>query len=276
MPYKRGYKKRPSKKDPVVRRSDLQKALRAAPEMKMVSIRGSASIDAELSQPNQFVRLMNNISVGQGINNRIGDEITAQKLVIRGTIGLTYSDLELDPNNQPLPALTDEEFCQRFRIAIIKSKIINSDAQLLNSNAAESKVDKFLDDVDGGRPIENLTGTIRDMFDPINRDWFVVHKEWKKNLTLPLALGRTNNITSLYSAQTSNGMNSYWNFEYTLQFKGGKKLKFDVGPGSGGGTCQNFPYVMAIWRKSYSNIAPLSVKTLSFFDYTSQLFYTDA
>lgn len=275
MPYKRGYKK-PSKKDPVVRRSDLQKALRSAPEMKMVSIRGSASIDAELNSPNQFVRLLNNIPSGAQIDARIGDEVMAHKVVIRGTIGLTYSDLDLDPNNQPYPSLTDEEFCQRFRVAIIKSKIINSDAQLLNSNAAESKVDKFLSDVDGGRPILNQTGTIRDMFDPINRDWFVVHKEWKKNLTLPVAIARTNSGASIHGTPTSNGMNSYWNFEYTLQFKGGRKLNFDVGPGSGGGTCQNFPYVMAIWRKPYGNIAPMSVKTLSFFDYTSQVYYTDA
>ena len=55
-----------------------------------------------------------------------------------------------------------------------------------------------------------------------------------------------------------------------MVFKGGKKLLFE--PGSS--QVRNFPYVMALWRKPYSNNS-LSDKTLSFFDFTSQLFYTD-
>lgn len=272
MPPKKGYpKKRPksANKNPVVRKNDLKKALSKSVEVKMNSVRLSDSIEASLTSATQFMSLIPVMAQGTGIRERIGNEITAQKLVIRGTIGLTYGDLELDPTNQPLPYLTDQEFCQRFRLAIIKSKTIGNDIDLRNSGYTESHVAHFLADVNGGRPIENNANTIRDMFDPINRDWFVVHKEWKRNLTLPAAMGNT---TAGYIAgiPTANAMNSYWNFEYTMVFKGGKKLLFE--PSST--QCQNFPYVIALWRKPYSNNA-LTDKTLSFFDYTSQLFFTD-
>lgn len=273
MPPKKGYpKNRPksANKNPVVRKNDLKKALTKDVEVKMNSIRASDSIEAFLQGPNQFINICPPLDIGVGKRERIGDEVTAKKIVIRGTIGLTYSDLTLNPATQDLPYLTEQEFCQRFRVAIIKSKTFGSDADLRASTAIESHVNLFLDDLNGGRDIENTSGTIRDMFDPINRDWFTVHKEWTRNLTLPAAMARTQAGNNIAGTNTLNGMNSYWNFEYTMVFKGGKKLLFE--PQSS--HVRNFPYVMALWRKPYSNNA-LTDKTVSFFDFTSQLFYTD-
>jgi hypothetical protein len=266
---KRVYRRRPRKsKDPVIRKSDLKAALSKTREMKHVSIQSSTTVHPDCIVDTRLKPMLQHIAPGTQATQRVGDSVNLHKIVLKGVFTLTYNTNLATASVSP--SLVEQEYDQMFRLAIIKSKKHSSYEGFQNSLSSEQNLDVIMDSASGGRPLASATGTIRNMWDNINRRYFTVTKEFKRILTLPSAVGRTD---AGYIAGTplSGNHRSVWNVEYTLRFKNPFKVVYE----NGESVAQNFPYMLMFWRTPYSNLE-LTTKTASAFEYTSQAFYTDA
>lgn len=184
--------------------------------------------------------------IGQGTNEfqRIGNTIMLKKLVVRGYYMMNY----------PSSGSIDRRVCLRHMV--LKQKNCNSADQLINGGAS------FLNNT----ILEQATpyyGNISSFMTPINKTAFTVKKDLKKVKTL-----------GSYSAGASTGVDmsdSYWLFEYTINFGKGKELNYRT---SGAVQPADFPYFLAHSASplgTNSAMNPLNV----LFNMTTTAYYYD-
>ncbi len=191
-----------------------------------------------------LVKLLPDIQQGSREFDRIGNTIMLKKIVVRGYYMMNY----------PSGLSLDHRVCLRHMVLKQKNcnsadNILTGATQFLNNTILEQATPYY--------------GNIASFMTPINKTAFTVKKDLKKIKTL-----------GSFTAGASSGVDmqdSYWMFEYTLNFGKGKELNYRT---TGANQPADFPYFLAHSASplgSNSAMNPLNV----LFNMTTTAYYYD-
>lgn len=161
--------------------------------------------------------IMAPISQGTDEFQRIGNKITLKKIVMRG-----YYRLQFPVGN----ALN----CRILIRNLIMRQRNVSDARLLIDGVLNMNYGTILE------PANSYLGTIADYNTPINRDAFVVKKQFKRIMTAEYDASVVGSTPAIGTQDT------YVFFNYTMTFGKGKTLNYRTG---GATNPEDFPYFLA-------------------------------
>lgn len=184
------------------------------------------------------------IAQGDDEFQRQGNQITLKKIVMRGYYRIQY----------PVGSAIN---CRLLIRNFIMRQRSVEDAQLLLNGTLNMNYNNLLE------PANSYLGAVADYNTPINRDAFVVKKQFKRILTSEY------DSVALDAVGTQE---SYVFFNYTMTFGKGKELRYRTG---GATYPEDFPYFLA-HSASYlgSNIAP-SVGIIGFNLTSTPYFFDD-
>jgi len=163
------------------------------------------------------LQILSNIQQGTNETERIGNKITLKKIVIRG-----YYRLQFPVGN----ALNCRVL---IRNMILRQKNIN-DSSLITGPSAMMNYNTILE------PAGAYLGTIADYNTPVNRDSFVVKKQFKRIMTAEYDASVVGSTPALGTQET------YVFYNYTMTFGKGKSLNYRT---AGSTFPEDFPYFLA-------------------------------
>jgi len=176
------------------------------------------------------------ITQGTGENNRIGNEITLKKIVIRGYFKMT------------LPTGSAAASRILIRAAILRQRNV-LDAQSLTTGTINPNYTSMLE------PGASYTGSVGDYNTPWNKESFVVRKDFKRAVSTDFIPSPATNAEGLAE--------SYVFFNYTMTFGKGKKLNYRSDAAA---SAEDFPFWMALSATSMSSavVLPSGAVTLNY------------
>jgi len=185
------------------------------------------------------------ITQGSGENNRIGNEITLKKIVIRG-----YFKMNLPTGSAAASRIL-------IRAAVLRQRNV-LDAQSITSGVISANYTSMLE------PGNSYTGSVGDYNTPWNKESFVVRKDFKRAV----------NTDYIGSAGTdAEGLKeSYVFFNYTMTFGKGKKLNYRSDAAA---SPEDFPFWMALSATTMSSAVVLPSAAVSF-NYVATPYFYDA
>jgi len=157
------------------------------------------------------------ISQGTGEDQRIGNKITLKKIVMRGYYKINF------------PVANTNNCRVLIRNLIMRQRNINDASQITGANALMN-YNTILE------PASPYVGAVADYNTPINRDSFVVKKQFKRIMTAETDGSATSATAILGTSET------YVFFNYTMTFGKGKELNYRTG---GATFPEDFPYFLA-------------------------------
>ena len=167
-----------------------------------------------LTRTTNVVPILGNIVQGTGESNRIGNQITLKKIVVRGYYKMS------------IPTGTGLGSRILIRNAVMRQRNI-LDAATITSGTVGANYGIMLE------PGSAYTGAVADYNTPWNKDAFIIRKEYKRSITT--------DYTPATAANAEGLAESYVFFNYTMTFGKGKTLHYrsDVAAST-----EDFPYFM--------------------------------
>lgn len=160
-----------------------------------------------------LIQVLPNISVGTAENNRIGNQIRAQNLNIRGYIKL---DLNEVPDSTKLPNVM-------VRMLVVSMKTAGS---FTDAQAQSPKIGTLLKK---GGTTSTFSGLLQDLYAPINTDVFTVHYDKRFNLSQSYINSQGVTPPSTYFSQDISKTVKFFNINVRCK---NRLLKFDEDVGS--------------------------------------------
>lgn len=160
-----------------------------------------------------MIQIMPNITNGTADNARIGDQLRAQSLNIKGYVKLDVNELAL---NQAMPNVI-----VRLMIVSLKTKP--------NYTEATSSATPLAGLLKKGGTTSNFTGALQDIYAPINTDLWTVHSDRKIYLTQSYVQQFGGGTTQLFASDVSKTVKF---FNINVKCKN-KLLKYDANISSG-------------------------------------------
>lgn len=194
------------------------------------------------TRPNNVVGLLSSIVQGTGEDNRIGNQITLKKIVVRG-----YYRMNLPTGSSAASRIL-------IRNAVVRQRNI-LDARTLTTGTVALNYDILLENDSA------YTGSVGDYNTPWNKENFIVRKEFKRAISTDFISGSTN----------AEGLaESYVFFNYTMTFGKGKTLTYrsDVAA-----TPEDFPFFIVQSATAMSSAVVLPVGAVSFNMVATPYFY---
>lgn len=156
----------------------VKKILHKNAETKYVGITYNASFNNKITAPGDVIQILPDVPIGPTNNGRIGNKITPRGL----KVVVTLTSISANPG---------AGFTLLPRLFVLSAK------SLKEWTNVPSQVDltKLLDDGTGERP---FAGDITDYQAPVNKEYFIVHKDIKTKICLGTDeqnLGRTKTFT---------------------------------------------------------------------------------
>lgn len=195
-----------------------------------------------LTRTTNVVGLLSSIVQGTGEDNRIGNQITLKKIVIRG-----YYKMNLPTGSAAASRIL-------IRSAVMRQRNI-LDARTLTTGTVPLNYDILLENDSA------YLGSVGDYNTPWNKENCVVRKEFKRAISTDFISGSTN----------AEGLaESYVFFNYTMTFGKGKVLTYrsDVAA-----TPEDFPFFMLQSASAMSSAVILPVGAVSFNMVATPYFY---
>lgn len=152
-----------------------------------------------LTRTTNTLPIMATIAQGTGENQRIGNQITLKKIVIRGYYKMTL------PSGSALASR------YLIRNMIVRQRNIN-DAATITTGTISAAYGLILE------PSNGYLGSVSDYMTPVNKDAFVVRKEYKRSISSDFIPAPATNAEGL--------ADSYVFFNYTMTFGKGKNLRY--------------------------------------------------
>jgi len=196
-----------------------------------------------VNRPTNVVPLLSSIVQGTGEDNRLGNEITLKKIVIRG-----YYKMNLPTGSAAASRIL-------IRNAVMRQRNI-LDARTLTAATSVSLNYDILLESDSA-----YTGSVGDYNTPWNKDNCIVRKEFKRAVSTDFISGSTN----------AEGIaESYVFYTYTMTFGKGKVLHYrsDVAAYP-----EDFPFFMLQSASAMSSAIVLPVGAVSFNMVATPYFY---
>lgn len=189
--------------------------------------------------------ILSQIVQGTGENNRLGNQITLKKIVIRGYYRMTL------PTGSALASRI------LIRNAVMRQRNI-LDAQTLTSGTVGLNYTSMLE------PGASYTGSVGDFNTPWNKDSFIIRKEFKRSISTDYIPAPATNAEGLAE--------SYVFFNYTMTFGKGKELHYrsDVAA-----SCEDFPFFMAMSATTMGSGVVLPTGAVQF-NYVATPYFYDA
>lgn len=196
-----------------------------------------------LNRTTNVIGLISSIVQGTGEDNRIGNQITLKKIVIRG-----YYKMNLPTGSANASRIL-------IRNAIMRQRNI-LDARTLTSGTVALNYDILLEN-DAA-----YTGAVGDYNTPWNKENCVVRKEFKRSISTDYTPAAPSNAEGLAE--------SYVFFNYTMTFGKGKTLTYrsDVAQ-----TPEDFPFFMLHSASALSSAVVLPAGAVSFNMVATPYFY---
>jgi len=160
-----------------------------------------------------IIQILSSIPQGIDESQRIGNQITLKKIVMRGYYRLQF----------PIGSANNARVLLRTMIMRQRSQ---SNASLIVNGIQPMNYNNLLE------PSRSYTGAIADFNTPINGESFIVKKQMKKIMTAE--------VDGLSSTLGTDG--TYFFFNYTMTFGKGKTLNYRT---SGAVDPEDFPYFLA-------------------------------
>lgn len=196
------------------------------------------------------------IAQGVGDSNRIGDQIRAKSLNIKGYVKLNLNDV---PDSTKLPSV----IC-RMMIVSLKTR-----PSYIDATASSAPLATLLKK--GGTTV-GFTGLLSDIYAPINTDVFTVHHDtnFYLNQTFVNAIGAS--VPSQYVPQDISGTVKFFNFQVKCK---NRLLRYDEDVGSGLYPA-NFGPMLLLGYSYLDGSSPDTISTNVGLQYDCTLTYEDA
>ncbi len=192
------------------------------------------------------LQILSNIQQGTNETERIGNKITLKKIVIRGYYRLQF------------PVANALNCRVLIRNMILRQKNIN-DSSLITGTPAMMNYNTILE------PAQPYLGTIADYNTPVNRDSFIVKKQFKRIMTAEYDASVVGSTPALGTQET------YVFYNYTMTFGKGKSLNYRT---AGSTFPEDFPYFLAHSASYLGSGIPLATGIVGF-NFTATPYFFD-
>jgi hypothetical protein len=211
------------------------------------------TFNSQITQVGDMLQVIPNISKGVNENNRIGDQIMAQSLNVRGHIRYTPSTSVNDPGRGNIAA----------RMMIVTLKVRPSYPEAAGSSPFLGQLLKK------GGTTTTFSGILSDLYAPINTDLFTVHADKRFYLTQPMMIQPAGGGLSS-GFQDLQNIVKFFNFNVKLK----KKFLYDDSV-NGGLTPTNVGPFMLLGYTYLNGAAPDVANQLVGLEYVSTFKFED-
>lgn len=219
------------------------------------AIQNSVLYNSGINSSGEVLTILPSLARGTGDNQRIGDQVTAQRLVLKGHLAMnvnyqTFADCRI-----------------AVRLMVVCPKMYS------NYDEASTNSAKWLPYLlKQGGTVSAFTGTIQNLYANINTD--VVTKYYDKvfYMTIPAYISTTG-TTSVNTNTAEDLRSSIRFFRHTFKIKN-RVLKYDPGVSTGANPTNYSPIILC----GYSHLdgsVPDTTGTQVQLSYASELFYED-